>query len=31
MLEQAGVQFAQGHLFSGPLPALDLKLYYARD
>jgi EAL domain-containing protein (putative c-di-GMP-specific phosphodiesterase class I) len=31
MLEQAGVQFAQGHLFSGPLPALGLKRYYARD
>jgi EAL domain-containing protein (putative c-di-GMP-specific phosphodiesterase class I) len=29
MLAQAGVQLAQGHLFSEPLPAIQLKRYYA--
>jgi len=31
MLAEAGVQLAQGHFFSGPLPADELKLYYAND
>jgi len=30
VLAEAGVQFAQGHLFSAALPADELKRYYAR-